>query len=81
MNGELCRHLPHAGWRREDLGPNLDVFRSRRFFRVAGITQGVSCRLQICDAMRCGVKPSKEFTINAPGTIGPGDVSMPKDDK
>jgi hypothetical protein len=50
-------------------------------FSLPGIPLGVSCRLQICDAMRCGVKPAKEFKVNAPGPLDLGDVSMPKDDK
>ena len=50
-------------------------------FTLSGLPQGVSCQLIICDAMRCGVKPAKEFTVQSPATIELGSVTPPKEEK
>lgn len=48
-------------------------------FVISGLPHGVTCRLQICDAMKCGVEPVKEFKVNVAGTIELGDVKLPKE--
>lgn len=52
---------------------------TRGRFSLPALPTGALCRLQICDSMRCGVKPAREFTMKSPGKLDLGDVQMPKD--
>jgi hypothetical protein len=52
---------------------------ARGAFVLPGLADGLSCQLLICNAMRCGLAPAREFTVRAPGSLKLGDVSLSPD--
>lgn len=52
---------------------------SKGRFSLPALPVGASCRLLICDSMRCGVKPASEFTVKSPGKLDLFDVQVPKE--
>jgi Carboxypeptidase regulatory-like domain len=45
-------------------------------FVLPGLADGLSCQLLICNAMRCGLAPAREFTVRTTGPLKLGDVSL-----
>jgi hypothetical protein len=48
-------------------------------FVLPGLADGLSCQLLICNAMRCGLAPAREFTVGAAGPLKLGDVALSPD--
>jgi hypothetical protein len=50
-------------------------------FVLPNLAEGLSCQLLICNAMRCGVAPAREFAVRASGRLDLGDVPDSLDPK